>query len=92
MCAFLLPHSECALIIPFSCYFSLAQAKLISDNGNQEKNVNHLMETHFLGNLTLLANSAVSPAYKAYIQHVFTELPGLLRNGGAILTEGSPSC
>ena len=46
-------HSECAFIIPFSCYFLLAQAKLISENGNEKKNENHLMETHFLGNLTL---------------------------------------
>lgn len=40
--------------------FLLAQAQLISDNGNQEKNWIPLMETYFLGNLTLSTNSAIS--------------------------------
>lgn len=69
-------HSECAWITSCSCYFLLAQAQLISDSGNQEKNWIPLMETYFLGNATLPTNPAISQLTCSHSACIFTKHPG----------------
>ena len=83
VCAFLLiADMGCACIITCSCYCLLTQAQVISNTGNQENGI-HLMDIHFLGNLTLSVSCNLANLHSSH-QHVFTEHQGLLRDGRAI--------